>query len=234
MVRVTRYRIRLLVAVVALCLAAPSVVLAQDFDAIDQADVLQKQALKAAREGNWKVARQLAEEVLILDVSFATAPSRIVLARALQKEDNYAGALYELRQLERLDGVEDRFLEDGAALRAEVESQQARAQRQAERKAAPAVPERSVGIGLIAGGVAPVVVGGLFVGSDVHYASQGTESGTWAVMGAPILATGIVLEVVGAALVAKGGKTPKTAFRLDGVAFGMDSEQVWLGVSGRF
>jgi hypothetical protein len=224
---------------VALLLTACLPVLAHasdDFDAIDQADVLQKQAIKAAREGNWKVARQLAEEVLTLDVSFATAPSRLVLARALQQEENYAGALYEIRQLERLEGVVDRLLDEVASLRAEIESIKAKEERQASRAASPSVaPDRNVGIGLVAGGIAPVFLGGLFIGNDIHYASQDQESGTWAVMGAPILATGVILEVVGAALIARGGKSARTAkVQFDGVAFGADRDQVWVGVTGRF
>ncbi len=215
--------------------AAPSQARAEgvDFDAIDQADVLQKQALKAARAGNWALARQLAEEVLTLDVSFATAPSRLVLARALQQEKNFDGALYELRQLERLEGVPDKIAEEVADLRAETEAMRARAERQAARPSG--VAERNAGIGFLAGGAAPLVVGGIFVANDAHHAAQGTDSGTWAVIGAPVLATGVILEVVGAALLTRAPRrATASTLRLDGVAFGLDADRLWLGVTGRF
>ncbi len=238
MVRGTRSRLRLFAGLLLLSGAlAPSVAHAQDaddFDTIDQADVLQKQAIKAAREDNWKLARQLAEEVLTLDVSYATAPSRLVLARALQKDENFEGALYELRQLERLEGVPDKVVEEVAEMRAETEALKARAERLASR-AAPN-PNRNIGIGLLAGGAAPVLVGGLFVGNDMHHAAQQEDSGTWAVIGAPLLATGVILEVVGAVLVARSGRPTTTTARvqLDGLAFGVDGDQVWVGVTGRF
>ena len=213
--------------------AGPGHACAQDFDAIDQADVLQKRAIAAAKEGNWALARQLAEEVLTLDVSFATAPSRLVLARALQKEQNFPGALYELRQLEQLEGVSDKLLDEVADLKAETEAMQAREERLAARPEGP--PDRGVGIGMLAGGAAPLIVGGVFVFNDVHHAAQQQESGTWAVIGGPILATGIVLEVVGAALLARDRRpTGRASFQIDGLAFGADPDQVWLGVVGRF
>ncbi len=220
-----------------------------DFDAIDQADVLQKQALKAAREKNWTLARSLAEEVLTLDVSFATAPSRLVLARALQQEENYPGALYELRQLEQLDGVADKIVEEVAELRAETEALQARAERLAARPEGG--DDRNAGIGLLVGGAAPLVLGGLFVGTDINHAAQQEESGTWAVIGGPILATGVILEVVGAGLLARSRRSARAAslssaepwlaqvrrpvpLRVDGLSFGVDGDRFWLGLSGSF
>ena len=235
MVRGLRSRLFVGLLLVAGALAFPSsrAVAGDDFDAIDQADVLQKQAINAAREGNWKLARGLAEEVLTLDVSYATAPSRLVLARALQQDENYEGALYELRQLGRLEGVPDKLVEEIALLRAETEAQLARAERLASRPPPP--PERAIGIGLLAGGAAPVLVGGVFVGNDMHHAAQDKESGTWAVIGAPLLATGLILEVVGAVLVARDRRQGRrAALRFDGVAFGVHDDQVWLGVTGRF
>lgn len=218
------------------CVVTPRPLLAgssADFDAIDQADVLQKQALRAAREGNWKLARGLAEEVLTLDVSYATAPSRLVLARALQQEENYEGALYELRQLERLEGVPDKLVEEIADLRTETEARMARAERLAARPAPS--PNRDVGIAFLAGGAAPVVLGGVFVGNDLHHAVEAEESGTWAVIGAPLLATGAILEVLGAVLLSRSRPTGSRAgLQVDGVAFGVDGDQVWLGVTGRF
>lgn len=215
--------------------SAPTCALAAgDFDSIDQADVLQKQAMQAAREGDWKLARKLAEEVLILDVSFATAPSRLVLARALQVDENFDGALYELRQLERLEGVDSRVLEDVASLRTEIEVAKARAEWEASRPARDEPSDRGVGIGLLAGGAAPVVLGGFFLGNDINHAAQGEESGTWAVIGAPVLATGVILEVVGAALLSRSAKARTSGLRIDGVTIAADGDSVLIGIGGRF
>ncbi|MCO4773412.1 MAG: hypothetical protein KDA24_25490 [Deltaproteobacteria bacterium] len=61
---------------------------------------------------------------------------------------------------------------------------------------------RAPAIGLVAAGAAPLVVGGMFIGWDIDFAERGIESGTWALIGAPLLLTGIAAEVIGLALLA--------------------------------
>ncbi len=234
----------LLVLLAAALLCAAPTAHAQDvggFDTIDQADVLQKQAQKAADEGNWRLARQLAEEVLTLDVSFATAPARLVLVRALEAEENYDAALYELKQFFRLKGLEPDVVEQGKRLERRVV-----ARRDGDYAPAPTLrtrpaPPRGAGIGLMIGGGVPLVLGGVFVFNDVHHAVQGNDSGTWAAMGAPILGIGVALEVIGAVVIAKsrpsGQARPSAARpvpRLDGFSLGYDGEGVRLGLRGRF
>lgn len=231
-----------LLAAVLLC-AAPRV-LAQEvdgFDAIDQADVLQKQAQKAADEGNWRLARKLAEEVLTLDVSFATAPARLVLIRALEAEENYDAALYELKQMDGIKGLEPEVLEQAAKLERRVRARRDGDYATAPVRTARAPAPRGAGIGLMVGGAVPVVLGGVFVFNDVAHAAQGNESGTWAAIGVPVLGVGLALEIAGAVVIARsrprGQAVPaasRPAPRLDGFSLGYDGDSVRMGLRGRF
>jgi hypothetical protein len=94
-----------LVTVILLALSAAASVRAADgegeegdFDRLDRADDLVRQTLAAAEAGDWEDARRLAEDVMFIDDGYATGPARVVLVRALEREEAYDSALYELKR----------------------------------------------------------------------------------------------------------------------------------------
>jgi|GEM_PF-1654080 len=234
----------------ALALAAPA--WAQggdiDLDAIDSAAALQADAIAAAVEERWTEAKELAIRALEKEASVTTAQARLVLARAYEalgelaaadrQIDNYLALPLLDRDRERGVEVKNRLV---AALR-RVEQptaprsappQQARVPRATGAVSAATRQQRAGGIGLLAGGAAPTIVGIWFVATDVHWAQNGVQSGTWAAIGAPVLITGIVLEAVGAALLATAPNAGKTRVRVSaGIAPSPDG--LSLGVWGRF
>jgi len=205
---------------------------AQDFDQLSEADTTMQAAIDAAEAGDWAEARRLAEIVLALDDSYATAPARSVLVQALENEGSLRSALYEARRYLELELKPDR--------RETGERIERRLTRLVE-GGGTAVPTRSAkgpGIGLLIGGAAPIVAGGWFLGTDIQYAAQGTDSGTWAAIGTPMLITGAALEVVGAVLIGQAGKESKAAAGaiapVPTASYDPASGQWLLGVSGRF
>jgi len=167
-----------------------------DLDALEtleeDAATLQAQAITAAVDERWDVARDKAQAALTLDTSVRTAQSRLVLARALEALGELDDALREVdtylalplleRDKARGADTRERIV---ARLRAK-ERQAADARNAARRRDARstvplAVRQRRAGaIGMLAGGAAPTIIGLWFVGTDLNYASRGIESGTWA------------------------------------------------------
>ncbi len=197
-------------------LLAPMPVLAEDgdFDRLERADVMQEQALAAAEAGDWETARSLAEAVLTLDDSYATAPSRYVLVRALEYEKSYEAALYELKRYLEVEDLTEADRKAALRARDRIEAKGAGTWRGRKQQARP--PSARTGVALMIGGAATLVLGTGFVGVDVRWASLGVQSGTWAAIGAPLLAAGLALDVVGLITVLRAttGGPKSTAARL--------------------
>lgn len=220
-----------------------------DLDAVEtlqeDAATLQAQAIAAAVDERWEVAITKARAALVLDTTVATAQSRLVLARALEAIGQLEDALDEVETylalplLERDEAKgEDTRARIVARLRARDRAEQDA--REAERRRAerasiptPLRQRRYGGIGLMAGGAVPTVLGLWFVGTDLNYASRGIESGTWAAIGTPLLITGLAMEGVGAVLLATSRpRAARSALRLH-VAPTPDGG-VHAGFGGRF
>ncbi len=220
-------RFAVLAACVAVGLGPWTAVQAQDgdvdFDDIDldalqptanDAATLQDQAIAAAVDARWDVARDKAQAALALDTSVATAQSRLVLARALEALGDEPQALRELDTYlalplldsDRAKGVEARERLVGNLHARDRRAAEARetARRRAARTTLPlaAQQQRGGAIGMLAGGAVPTILGAWFLGTDLNYASRGIESGTWAAIGTPLLITGLTLEAVGGVLLA--------------------------------
>lgn len=246
--RESRYMLVEMVRVLALlltvaALVAPRPVLAAgdegDFDRLDRADRLTDEAVAAAKAGEWLRAKELAETVLTLDDSFATAEARWVLIQALEWESLYDAALYELSQYQALDGLPEERLAEAGRLKTRLESKRdgtwiPEPMRRRGRHLGP-------GIALVVGGAVPLVLGLSFVATDIHWASQDVESGTWAAIGTPLMITGLALDITGIILLARAPR-----FRPSGVAsrqrpapslglsVGRTDEGWRLAVSGRW
>ncbi len=175
-----------------------------DFDRLDRADELQDEALAAAEAGDWETARALAETVLTLDDSYATAPSRYVLVHALEAGESYEAALYELKRYLEVEGLDDADRRAAERAQERIEAKAAGTWR-GRGRALPPLGRRGA-IGLMIGGAAPLVLGATFVGADVRWASLGVQSGTWAAIGAPFLALGLTLDVVGLVGLVRAGR----------------------------
>jgi hypothetical protein len=174
-----------------------------DFDRLDRADELTAQAMAAADAGDWVTAKQLAETVLTLDDSFATAQVRLVVVRALEREGLYDAALYEVRQYLALE-IDDAQRVEGQEFERRIEAKQAGTWRAPRRPGA--LRSQAPGIAMVIGGAVPIVVGASFVGNDIHWQSQGVQSGTWAAIGTPLIVVGATLDIIGAILIARPPK----------------------------
>ena len=225
-----------------LALAAPGTSMATDegdFDRLDRADRLTDEAVAAARAGEWLRAKELAETVLTLDDSFATAEARWVLIQALEWESLYDAALYELSQYSALEGLPDGRLAEAGKLKTRLEGKRDGTWipdpvRRRARHLAP-------GLALVIGGAVPLVVGASFVGNDIHWASQDVQSGTWAAIGTPLLLTGLALDITGIILLVRpprSGPKAASAHRRPapklGLAVGRTHDGWQLAVSGRW
>jgi hypothetical protein len=96
--------------------------------------------------------------------------------------------------------------------------------------------QRGAGLALVVGGIAPLLLGGWFIGTDASYASQGVDSGTWAAMGTPMMVGGAVLEIAGIAAIATAGQgagRPRVAARLV-PALAPSPDGLRAGIVGRF
>ncbi len=201
--------------------AVPTLASAQDgdidLDAMDSAAALQADAIAAALEGRWAEAKDLAIRALEREASITTAQARLVLARAHEalgeldaaerQVDNYLAL--PLLERDREKGVETKERIARACAARDTPPSTARTTPTPTPRAtarpgldAAARQRRAGGIGLLAGGAAPTIVGIWFVATDAHWAESGVASGTWAAIGAPTLVTGLALEVVGAVLLA--------------------------------
>ncbi len=202
-----RGRILTLVCLATLVAAAPAHAQSGDddegdFDRIDRADELMNEAQAAAEAGDWDKAKELAETVLTLDDSYATGEARLILVRALERLESYDAALYELRQyLTFALTNEERLAAErlGARIEAKRDGTYVRPRR-------PLPVTKRAGIGLVIGGAVPLVLGTTFIGNDAFWRSQGVPSGTWSVIGTPLLITGLALDVVGIILLVRPEK----------------------------
>jgi tetratricopeptide (TPR) repeat protein len=175
---------------------------------------LQLAAIEAMMAGDWPTAEQRARAALALDAGPRSAQARIIVARALEQRGAVREALDELEVLLAQD-----LLPQHRAKAEEIQQRlTARSPRGPQPPAStpPLSPaaRRGIGIGALAGGAAPLVIGGMMVGWDIDFASRGIESGTWAAIGAPLLITGIAAEVIGVALVAAPPKRAASALTI--------------------
>lgn len=136
---------------------------------------------------------------------------------------------------ERASADRERERAEAERRRADQERARAEQERLAARAATPQAvrQQRAGGIGLMAGGAAPTIVGIWFVATDAHWAGQGVESGTWAAIGAPVLVTGVVLEAVGAALLATAPNAGKRRVQVSGTVAPTQGGMSF-GLTGRF
>lgn len=223
-----------------------------DLDAIDNAAALQSDAIAAAIEGRWDDAKALAEQALMQEASITTAQARLVLARAHEALGDLEAAKRQVENFLALPLLE-RDRARGKEVKARIESalakggsagsddRQLAAPQEQRRENEAATPrstaplavrqQRAGGISLLAGGAAPTIVGLWFIGSDARWAAEDVDSGTWAAIGTPLLVTGLVLEGVGALLLATAPKAgtrrarvsaaPTLAPTANGFAFGL-------------
>lgn len=210
-----------------------------DFDRLDRADRLMDDAVAAAKAGDWLKAKELAETVLTLDDSFATAEARWVLIQALEWEGLYDAALYELQRYEALEGLAEDRIEEARRLEDRLESKRdgtwiPEPVRRRGRHLAP-------GIAMVIAGVVPLVVGISFIGNDIHWASTDVKSGTWAAIGTPLMITGLALDITGIVLLARAPRLRPGASAAAqrpspslGLAVGRTTEGWQLAVSGRW
>lgn len=204
-----------------------------DFDRLDRADAVQEDAIAAAMAGEWRKARDLAESALALDDSFATARARLVLVEALEHEEQFDSALYEIGRYLDLGLPADQH-EQGLRIRSRIEALRARAAHRSDR--------RGAGLALVLAGAAPLVIGVGFVGNDVYWAEAGVPSGTWAAIGVPLVAVGVALDITGIGLLARGTRGARTWAALPssgrpgslGLAVGCDARGWRLEVMGRW
>ncbi len=175
-----------------------------DFDRLDRADETVRKAVEAADAGDWEEAKRLAEEVMFLDDSYATAPARIVLVPALEREEAYDSALYELKQYFGLP-LTDSERAEGERLQARLEARKAGTYRRPRR---PMSRNNRIGLGLVLGGAVPAIVGGSLLANDIHWAAVGVPSGTWAAIGTPVMIVGLAVDIIGIVVLARsrGGK----------------------------
>jgi hypothetical protein len=178
-----------------------------DFDQLERVLELQRQALAAARIKDWDRARLLAEVVLTLDDSEFTAGSRLVLVQALESEDQYGAALYELKQYLDLPQISPSNLRRGERIQKRLNSL-----REAELTGEPVSgrsnrklgqPKVASAVGVLLGGIALSVTGSYLIGVDINWQTQGVRSGTWAAIGTPLLAFGVSLDIAGLVLLGK-------------------------------
>lgn len=223
-----------------------------DLDALEtleeDAATLQAQAIAAAVDERWDVARDKASAALILDTTVRTAQSRLVLARALEALGQHSDALREidtylalpLLERDRARGTETRERIVGRLRTKDRQAADAReaARRRTARANVPlALRQRRAGaIGMLAGGAVPTIIGLWFVGTDLNYASRGIESGTWGAIGTPLLITGLTLEAVGGVILAVSStRSPRSAHLQIGGALAPDPRGGFqAGVWGRF
>lgn len=210
-----------------------------DFDRLDRADRLMDEAVAAAKAGDWLTAKELAETVITLDDSFATAEARWVLIQALEWEGLYDASLYELSRYESLEGLPEERVQEAERLRTRLEGKRDGSWRPGPGKGRAS--RLGPGIALVAGGAVPLIVGLSFVGNDIHHASTGVESGTWAAIGTPLMITGLALDITGIILLARPpGPRPEASVarrhRAPSLGFAVGrTEQGWhLALSGRW
>ncbi len=204
-----------------------------DFDLVVAADTKVADAQAAAAAGDWETARELAEEALALDDSLATAPARLILVEALRLDGALDSALYELNSYLALP-LTPEARADAERLDDELSREVARQERRSARR----VPSKGAGIGLLVGGAIPVAGGAYLLGNDIAHLSQGTESGTWAIIGSPTLAVGLVLEVAGAVVLSRSRTQPAPGATVQAPTIlptvGSDGRAVTLGVVGQW
>ncbi|MCO4773767.1 MAG: hypothetical protein KDA24_27290 [Deltaproteobacteria bacterium] len=239
----------LLIACSAVC-AAPAMAQDIDLDAMDSAASLQADAIAAAVDGRWDEAKSLAIRALEQEASITTAQARLVLARAHEALGELDAAQRQVDNylaLPLLDGDRKRGDEVSDRIRASIarrdraerppgdEPEPIRAERPPPQRRFPLEvrQQRAGGIGLLAGGAAPTVVGIWFVATDVKWQQAGVESGTWAAIGAPVLITGLALEALGAVLLATAPNASKRRVRVSATVVPR-REGVAFGLTGRF
>ncbi len=220
-----------------LAVAVPPSTARADEDSDALAASLQLSAIEAMTAGDWTAAEERARAALSLDPGVRMAQARLVLARALEQRGAVREALDELDVLLAMELLPQH--------RQKAEEVQQRLK--ARTPAGPAPPpelaakdQRIIGVAFAAGGAVPLGLGITFIGFDVHFASQGIDSGGWAILGASLLGTGVALEVVGIHLLVTA-KDPggSTAARLRwmptaGVVPDRDRTSFHLGVVGRW
>lgn len=237
---------RLLGLTFLLAVLTPSAASADDeSDRYALAAQFQMSAIEAMTAGDWDAAEDRARAALSVEASVRTSQARLVLARALEQKGDVRGALAELNILLAMELLPQH--------RQKAEEAQGRL----EPRSGPALipppepppmltpspePDRkALGIALAVGGAAPVGLGITFIGFDAHFASQGIESGGWAILGASLLGAGIALEVIGVHLILteKEQLGGPTASRLRwtpsaGLAVTPEATSLQLGVFGRW
>lgn len=246
-----------ILVVAALLVGLPALAAAQDADEdidldsvetlAEDAATLQSQAIAAAVDERWVIAADKARAALTLDTSVRTAQSRLVLARALEALDELESALHEVdiylalplleRDKAKGDSTRERIVGRLRARdRAEADAREAERRRAARSTVPTGVRQRQYGgIGLMAGGAVPTILGVWFVGTDLNYASRGIESGTWGAIGAPLLITGLTLEAVGAVVLATNRRPARSArLHLQPIVAPDPQGGVQAGITGRF
>jgi hypothetical protein len=206
-----------------------------DFDQLDRVNELQQEARAAARAEDWVRARELAEVVLTLDDSVDTAESRLILVRALEQEDQFGAALYELRQFLELP-LSSSLARRGERLRQRILRVEGanRAGMVDFRAGKPAVKRSGVAgaVGVLLGGITMTVTGTYFIGVDLHWKSQDVRSGTWAALGTSLLLGGLSLDITGIVLLRRArsadrqGTSSRGLQELPRVAVGWGHERV--------
>ena len=185
---------RLLLLTMLSLLVCPGLAGASDPSPEDEALASQMQlsAIEAMNAGDWAMAEERARAAVGLDGGVRTSQARLVLVRALEERGEVQEALQELELL-----LEMELLPQHRTKVEEVE-QRLRARSGRSSPAPPPGEARTpLGIALLAGAVGPTALGATFLGFDVHFATQGVESGTWAVLGTACLVAGIALAVGG-------------------------------------
>ena len=206
---------------------APTSADAAEVDATQAAlaSELQVSAIQAMTEGDWTAAEERARAAISLDESVRTSQARLVLARALEQRGATAEAIEELDLLLTLDLL-PRHREKAEEIRARLVEAGPDSPRGLHTKgtrgvgpgpaatAPPGLPpldlrgRRILAAGLIGGGAVPAGLGITFIGFDASFASRGIESGGWAILGTSLLATGVVMEVIGVHVLVEAGKNP--------------------------
>ena len=203
------------------------------------ASEMQMAAIEAMTAGDWTAAEERARAALSLDGGVQTAQARLVLALALEQRGDLRDARAELDTLLAME-----LLPQHRQKAEELKERLA-----ASGPPAPSAPDgltpeaqKILGIGLVAGGAVPLALGVTFIGFDAQFASQGIESGGWAILGTSLLGTGIALEIVGVHLLIDGRKPTSgvagTALRwipTVGVSFeGPEAPTLRFGVVGQW
>ncbi len=165
---------------------------------------IQLGAVEAMMEGDWPTAEQRARAALAIDGGPRASQARLVLIRALEQRGAVVEALSELDVLLGLKLL-PQHRSKGEEIKQRLTARAPQPTLEESATTGPVGPvsaktRKATGIGLVAAGAAPLVVGTMFVSWDIGFAAQDVESGTWALIGTPLLVTGIAAEIIGVAL----------------------------------